>query len=105
MKVEDGVAVYLAVSSDPEKTIANWDPIPATSTDDLIQVTVGRADDPTTSGTNEAINTSFSVGNAPAYELPSAGSIGTFLFTYLGFLFSAIAAGLYLLRKRRLAAL
>ena len=34
------------------------------------------------------------------YELPSAGSIGTFLFTYLGVLLAALAGGLYLLRRR-----
>jgi len=101
VKIEDGVAKYLAVSDDADKPITEWEAI--TESDDAakVQVTLGQADDPSTSGTDETAATQFSVGNTPGAELPHTGGIGTTIFNILGSIL-AFGCGIALISRRKL---
>ena len=90
VKVDDGVAYYLAVDEDETKPITEWAAIEQTDNDDLIQFTLGTADNQLTAG-DETTNTLFSIGNTPGAALPSTGGPGTHLFYLLGILLAILA--------------
>ena len=100
IKIEDGVAKKLIVSDDSEKAITEWETLTSSNQSDLIQFTLGSADDPATAGTNETTNTLFSIGNEPGAALPNTGGPGTRLFTLLGSIL-ILGAGILLWRRRR----
>lgn len=104
VKIEDGVAKYLAVSENEETAITGWTTISQTSSEDLVQVTVGRADDPATEETDESSNTLFSIGNTPGVALPNTGGPGTTALYLIGIMLTAFAGAGLAMKKRRKAA-
>ena len=99
VKVADGVATYLAVSTVPGTQIGSWAPITQTPEGAVVQVTPGSADNPETTGTDETAATEFEVGNTPGTELPAAGGRGTVGMMLTGA--ALLVAGAVALLRRR----